>query len=85
MLKSEKLEKTITNVDKEAWCVFRDVVFEFLGNYKDTNYKKLVEKLIVNFKKLGCRITLKVNFLHSHNFFPFIVAYVNERIYQGIS
>ena len=60
MLKSEKLERAMTKVEKEAWCAFRDVVCEFLGNYKDPNYKQLVAKLIENFKKLGCRMSLKI-------------------------
>ena len=58
MLKSEKLERAMTKVEKEAWCAFRDVVCGFLGNYKDPNYKQLVAKLIENFKKLGCRMSL---------------------------
>ena len=64
MLKSEKLERAMTKVEKEAWCAFRDVVCGFLGNYKDPNYKQLVAKLIENFKKLGCRMSLKNNFRH---------------------
>ena len=56
MLKSEKLER----------CAFRDVVFRFVGNHKGANYKQLVTKHIKNFKKLGCRISLKVYFLYSY-------------------
>ena len=47
----------------EAWCAFCDVVFGFLGNHKDTNYKQPVAKFIENFKKLSCRMSLKVYFI----------------------
>ena len=71
MLQSEKLESVMTKVEKEAWIAFRDVVHGFLGNNKDPNYKQLVSKLIEKFRTLGCRMSLKIHFLHSHlNFFP---------------
>ncbi|XP_076035733.1 uncharacterized protein LOC143021852 [Oratosquilla oratoria] len=52
MLKSEKLERAMTKVEREAWCSFRDVVCGLLGNHKDPNYKQIVAKLIENFRKL---------------------------------
>ena len=71
MLKLEKLERAMTKVEKEPWCAFCDVVFGFLSNHKDINYKQRVAKLIKNFKKLGCCMSLKVHYLHSHlGFFP---------------
>lgn len=90
MLKSEKLERAMTKVEKEAWCAFRDVVRGFLGNHNDPNYKQLVAKLIENFKKLGCRVSLKVHFLHSHlDFFPENLGDVSEehgeRFHQDIA
>ena len=66
MLKSEKLERVMTKVERDAWCAFRSVVHGFLGNHKAPNYEMLVTELIDSFKKLGCRMSLKVHFLHSH-------------------
>ncbi|XP_068201934.1 uncharacterized protein [Palaemon carinicauda] len=90
MLKSEKLERAMTKIEKEAWCAFRDVVHGFLGNNKDPNYKQLVAKLIENFRKLGCRMSLKIHFLHSHlDFFPENLGDVSEeqgeRFHQDIA
>ena len=38
----------------------------FLGNYKDPNYATIVEKMLQNFQKLGCKISLKIHVLHSY-------------------
>lgn len=34
MMKPEKLERTITNVEREVWCAIRRVVRGLLGNHK---------------------------------------------------
>ena len=80
----------MTKVEKESQCAFCDVVRGFLGYHKDPNYKQLVAKLIENFRKLGCCISLKVNFLHSHLYiFPENLGDVSEehgeRFHQGIA
>lgn len=66
MLASEELENKMASVEKNAWQAFRLVVEGFLGNKKCENYKELVENLIVCYRKLGCRMSLKVHYLHSH-------------------
>jgi hypothetical protein len=44
---------------------------KFLGNYKDPNYKQVVEKVLENFIALGCAMSLKVHFLNAHlDYFP---------------
>jgi len=35
----------------------------FLGNHKADNYVELVETVIKNYSKMGCRISLKVHIL----------------------
>lgn len=56
MLKSEKLERTITNVEREALFPIRDVVRGFLGNTKDPNCKQVVAKLTKSFKEFGFHV-----------------------------
>lgn len=55
----------------EAWFVISGVIWEFLGNQKDLNYKQLIAKLTENFKELGCYKckSLKAYFLLSHQDF----------------
>jgi len=54
-----------------AWKSFKDVVTNFLGNNKALDYVNIVEKLIENYKNLGCLMNLKIHFLNSHlDYFP---------------
>jgi hypothetical protein len=36
-----------------------------LGNRRAQNYEKLVNKLLQSYQKLGCNMSLKIDFLHS--------------------
>lgn len=49
-----------------AWNAFRAVCKDFLGNRKAPDYKETVEELLRSYKALGCRMSVKVHFLHSH-------------------
>jgi hypothetical protein len=33
-------------IEREAWNAFKEVTAKFLGNYKDPNYKQIVEKIL---------------------------------------
>ena len=66
MLASTELESKMTIVEKRAWQAFRCVVEGFLGNKKKENYKYLVEDLIEQYRILGCRMSIKMHYLHSH-------------------
>ncbi|KAM0734094.1 hypothetical protein ACS0PU_012459 [Formica fusca] len=66
VMKSTEFENTMTKYEKAAWVDFKNVVKEFLGNKKDENYEAVVEKMLESFEKLGCNMSLKVHFLHSH-------------------
>ena len=56
----------MTDVEKKAWFSFAEVVLKFLGNSKDSDYKAIVENMLACFEALGCRMSLKVHFLHAH-------------------
>ena len=68
ILKSEKLERAMTKVEKEVWCAFRDVVRGFLGNRKDPNYKQQVANLIETFVELGYRISINIHVAFTSRF-----------------
>ena len=65
MLASRDLKQTMPVVERNAWKAFRMVVTYFLGNSKCENYKDIVEYLIQHYEVLACRMTLKLNYLHS--------------------
>lgn len=44
---------------------------KFLGNNKDPDYKNIADRLLENYRKMGCLMNLKIHFLHSHiDYFP---------------
>ena len=62
---------TMTDVEKNAWLSFTEVISKFLGNTKDPDYKNIVESMLASYEALGCRMSLKVYFLHAHlDYFP---------------
>jgi hypothetical protein len=42
------------------------VVKNFLGNKKADNYTQLVEDMLFHLNRLGCNMSVKVHYLHSH-------------------
>jgi hypothetical protein len=57
---------TMTEIEKNAWNAFKEIVKKFLGNIKDPLYKEIVRNMLDNFKLLGCKMSLKLNFLASY-------------------
>ena len=50
---------------------FKSVCSGFLGNTHVSDYQACIEKLLKSYEDMGCRMSLKIHFLHSHlNFFP---------------
>ena len=71
VLKNPKLEKERTSMELRAWKAFKWFCANFLGNKKPPSFKMGVENLLEAYKKMGCRMSLKFHFLHSHvDFFP---------------
>ena len=66
-----------------------DFIFIYIGNHRAENYAELVETLLKTYKALGCRVSLKIHFLHSHlDYFPDnLGAYsdeMGERMHQDL-
>lgn len=71
LFKDEVFQTKMTEIEKDAWKAFKEVVKKFLGNNKDPNFKCIVENMLIKFKDLGCSMSLKVHFLNSHiDYFP---------------
>lgn len=89
LMQDEQFENTMTKREKEAWTAFKDVINKFLGNFKDPQYENIVNTMLDKFKQLGCNMSIKVHFLHSHlNYFPENLGDVSEeqgeRFHQDI-
>ena len=69
LIKDEYFDKLLQGDEKAAWDSFKLVVKGFLGNRRAQNYEELVNNLLQSYQKLGCNMSLKIHFLHSHWFF----------------
>ncbi|UYV67101.1 hypothetical protein LAZ67_4003896 [Cordylochernes scorpioides] len=83
-------QNSLNEVEAAAWNSFRNVCKNFLGSVKVENYRDIVNDLLPSYKALGCNMSLKIHFLHSHlDFFPDNLGAVSdehgERFHQAIS
>jgi hypothetical protein len=61
----------------------------FLGNYRDSQYKAHISKMMLAYKRLKCNMSIKLHCLHAHlDFFPENLGDVSdehgERFHQDI-
>ena len=89
LLDDLRFQEQLNEKELAAWKCFVRVVKGFLGNKKDEDYKSLIDELLKTYEILGCRMSLKIHFLHSHlDFFPENLGAVSdeqgERFHQDI-
>jgi hypothetical protein len=71
IVKDPLFEEKFNHIELSAWRSFKNVTHHFLGNKKVENYEEIIKELITHYCKMGCRMSLKIHFLHSHlKFFP---------------
>jgi hypothetical protein len=69
----------LNKVELAAWTALKDVCSNFFGNNKADNYQEIVERLLQSYEAMGCNMSLKIHFLHSHlDFFPQNLGAVSE-------
>ena len=56
----------MSEAERSAWTSFVLLVRNFLGNHKAEDYVELANNMLDNFKHLGCHMSIKVHYLHSH-------------------
>ncbi|KAJ4429331.1 hypothetical protein ANN_26335 [Periplaneta americana] len=90
LYKDEHFNTILTGDEKLAWDAFAQVSTNFPGNKRAENHKDLVANLLHYYNRLGCNMSLKIYFLHSHlDYFPANCGAVRdehgERFHQQIS
>ena len=60
------LRKLLQDNEKAVWNSFKFVIKGLLGNRRAQNYEDLVNNRLQSYQKLGCKMSLKMHFLHSH-------------------
>lgn len=66
LIKDENFNSYMTDIEKNAWNEFVWTAQNFLGNKKDESYAEHIELMLLHFQQLGCNMSIKVHFLHSH-------------------
>ena len=79
VLKDLDFEKELTSIELRAWKAFKWLCANFLGNKKSPSFKMGVENLLEAYKEIGCLMSLKMHFLHSHlDIFPANLGVVSD-------
>ena len=58
--------KALNPVELSAWLSLKSVIANFLGNHRSSQYRKVVDELMENFRQIGSRMSVKMHFLRSH-------------------
>ena len=90
VLKDTDFEELLYLNELRAREAFKSVCSGFLGNTRVQDYQACIEKLLKSYEDMGCWVSLKIHFLHSHlNFFPPNLGAVSdehgERFHQDIT
>ncbi|KAI6657825.1 hypothetical protein LOD99_567 [Oopsacas minuta] len=64
--KDLNFEACLNSVEKAPWNSFKSLTENFLGTKKSPIYEELVVTLLDAFRTMGCNMSLKMQFLHSH-------------------
>ena len=90
LILNDMFDKTLNETELAAWKSFKQVCSNFLGLHKSNDFEDVVANLLCNYHKMGCKMSLKVHFLHSH--LPFfyensgaVADEHGERFHQNIA
>ena len=62
-----------------TWSTLFDNTINLLANQNNINCKEIVSNILERFKIFGIKITIKINFLHSHlDCFPENLVHVSD-------
>ena len=66
LILNDMFDKTLNETELAAWKSFKQVFLNFLGLHKSDDFEDVVANLLHNYHIMGCKMSLKVHFLHSH-------------------
>jgi hypothetical protein len=66
LFRDPQVDLVFSDDEKAAWNAVRLVATGFPRNVNAVNFRKLVEDLVTSYEKLGCNMSLKMHFFHSH-------------------
>ena len=66
LVRDEEFVNKINDKERAAWLSFVAVTRNFLGNKRADNYNVLVIRMLLAYRDLGYKMSIKLYFLHSH-------------------
>ena len=66
LVRVEEFVNKMNDKERAVWLSFLAVTRNFLGNKKADNYYVLVTTMLLAYRDLGCKMSIKLHFLHSH-------------------
>ena len=71
LIKTTSFDDALNPAELYAWLSIKFVIANFLGNHRSSQYQKVVDELMENFRQIGPRMSVKMHFLRSHlDYFP---------------
>lgn len=62
----EKFSQALNAKQLRAWNAFKQMVHNFFGKRRSEDYHELIDELLLSFREMGCRMSVKLHFLHTH-------------------
>ena len=59
LLSDDVFVSKLTSLELAAWDAFKQVVQNFLGINRADNYAKLIDNMLENYQKMGCRMSCR--------------------------
>ena len=79
-MKSDTVKTKLDTVEKRAWESYIALCDTFLGNNRSADYVAVVNNFLTAYNNMGCNMSIKIHFLHSHlNFFPDNLGQFNNK------
>jgi len=79
LFEDEEFNTKLNSTKRRARKALENIYGNFLGNEKAENYSENAQELIASCSVLGCNMSLKLHFLHSHvGFFSENIAAVSK-------
>lgn len=70
-MNDENFTEKLNQVERRAWMGFISLCDNFLGKTRSNDYGAIVNEFLQAYGDMGCRMSIKIHFLHSHlDFFP---------------
>ena len=69
LIQHDMFDKTFNETVLAAWKNFKQVCLNFRGLHKSDDFEDVVTNLLHNYHEMGCKMSLKVHYLHSHLLF----------------